>query len=376
MLSRSFYTRDGLRMRILYDHQITSLQDAGGISLFFYQLIRNLLKEPDVDITHLLGRFNSVIPFDSLSGPNYRVRGTRTHMKKGYLRYALNELLTSAPAAATGKFDIYHPTHFRNMLTVRSAAIVACHHDSILERYPETVGNAAARMAAKRRQFKQADAILCISESSRQDLHRFYDVPTEKSHVIHLGVTPFPEGSLPEKVHPPYLLYVGTRKLCKNFDSLIKAFAASRLHRDFTLVCAGGGAFTEEESRLIESERIADRVLLLPRVSNEELGALYRHAHAFVYPSLYEGFGLPPLEAMESGTIAVVSHVSSMPEVCGEGAIYFEPTSIESMVASLEQACYDEALRNEIRVKGKAVAARLTWEECARKTHELYRQIL
>ena len=364
-------------MRILYDHQVTSLQDAGGISVYFYQVAGHIVREEGIDVTLLLGRNNSVVPFTSLTRDNCHVRSSATRLKRGFTRYAVNEVSTSARLAVAGKFDIYHPTLYRCMPFARTRATVVTHHDCILEMFPELFRDVAARRHVKRRQFARADAIVCVSENSRQDLVRFYEIAPEKLRVIHLGVTALAAGTLPgeNRSFGPYLLYVGGRKLVKNFQGLIRAFGASRLRNEFRIVCAGGGDFTKEESQLIASEGLQGRVTLLPRVPDDQMGALYREAHVFVYPSLYEGFGLPPLEAMICGTVPVVSQVSSIPEVCGEGAIYFDPQSVESMVDSLERACYDATLREGIRQKGATVVTRYSWERCAEQTLRLYRDL-
>ena len=364
-------------MRILYDHQATSMQDAGGISVYYYQLIQALLSHEDIHITLLAGKNDSVVPFGSLAKANCRIASFRTRVRPGFIRYAMNDLIVSGLGAVAGTFDIYHPTLYRCLPLLRANAIVVTHHDCILELFPQMFKHVAARRQVKRRQFAQADAIICVSENSRNDLLRFYDIPQEKTHVIHLGVTELPIGTLPAGLHIgiPYLLHVGARNQRKNFEVLVKAFARSRIQSDVDLVFAGGGEYTQEEASLIEREGLGKKVILFPRVSNEQLGALYRAAHAFVYPSIYEGFGLPPVEAMACGTVPVVSGVSAMPEICGDGAIYFDPYSAESMMESLECACYDETTRNRIREAGRVVAARYTWEECARKTLQVYRDL-
>jgi len=364
-------------MRILYDHQVTSLQDAGGISAYFYQVARLLSQEQGIDITLCLGGNNSVVPFGSLARENCHVLSYVTSFKRGFTRYIVNDAVTSAYLATRGRFDVYHPTLYRCMPFARTHAVVVTHHDCILEMFPELFRNPAGRRLVKKRQFARADAIICVSENSRRDLVRFYEVAPEKLHVIHLGMTKPGIGAMPAAASAarPYLLYVGGRKLVKNFTGLVRAFGASRLRDEFKLVCAGGGEFNKEELQLIAGESLEGRVVLLPRVPDEQMGALYQGAHAFVYPSLYEGFGLPPLESMACGTVPVVSGVSSMPEVCGEGAIYFDPNSVESMVDSLERACYDSSLREEMRQKGASVVARYSWDNCARQTLRVYRDL-
>src|SRR5215472_9871726 len=142
-------------MRVLYDHQATSMQNAGGISVYFYELVRNLTRFAEVDTTLLLGKIGSVLPFESLAGPQSHVNCSRTNVGPGFKRYALNDILSNAIAPAIRKFDIYHPTYYRCLPLVKSSAIVVTHHDCVLELYPHLPKNAALGRLVKRKQFAQ-----------------------------------------------------------------------------------------------------------------------------------------------------------------------------------------------------------------------------
>ena len=217
-------------MRILYDHQVFSLQDAGGASRYHFELIRNLQGLGEVAIELLIGLNASVMPFGSLQQAQTRVFGRQTALKPGVARYAMNELFSLAMAPLRGTVDIYHPTLYRALPWVSRRRVVVTHHDCIHERFPNLFRNAASIVKTKRKLFAQADAIICVSESSRRDLLHFYDVAETKTHVVYHGFSPLP---LPVDSRgdsgKPYLLYVGSRAGYKNFALLLEAFSLSGL---------------------------------------------------------------------------------------------------------------------------------------------------
>lgn len=368
-------------MRIIYDHQVTSLQNVGGISLYFYELIRNLMQTPDeikLGAEVFLGRNQSAYLFPSLDSHKCHIHSLATALRPGYGRYCINEIMTSGAAFLSGRYDIYHPTLHRCMPAIRARNIVITHHDCIQERFPELFNATNYRRQVRLKQFNRAALILCNSEFSRRDLLEYYPIAPEKTRVIHHGVIHLAEGKLPAEVSPlgPYILYVGGRSHYKNFPMLLHAFATSRVRREFNLVCAGGGTFNAEELNAICAERVEGRVISVPRVAEGELGALYRGAHLLVYPSLSEGFGLPPLEAMRCQTISAVSRAGAIPEICQDGAVYFDPYSSESIAEALERAAYDSSLREAVRDRGQTVVDKYSWSTCALRTLDAYRELV
>lgn len=201
-----------------------------------------------------------------------------------------------------------------------------------------------------------------------------YQIPEDHITVIHLGVNQPVEIEFTKLSRKPYLLYVGQRSGYKNFWGLIQAFArSSRLQKDFDIVAFGGKPFSKSELSMI-----AQFGLDLNRVSqvsgnDQLLGAYYHGALAFVFPSYYEGFGLPPLEAMSFGCPVVSSNRSSMPEVIGNAGEYFDPTSLESIQSSIEKVVYSNEYRNSLIKKGKVRVKLFTWQKCASKTLDAYK---
>ena len=258
----------------------------------------------------------------------------------GPIKYLVNEVLSNGYAAVRGKVDVYHPTLYRRMPLVPHRKMVVTHHDCIHERYPNLFSNSDQIRRWRTKLFQIADAIICVSESTRRDLHHFYDVHDRKTCAIHLGVTQLTasHGTPPQiGTDRPYLLYVGSRaSYKKNFIGLLRAFRRAGLAQEFRIVVAGGGPLTKEEDR--EAGQLGPGVVIhFEAPSNAELASLYTYSHAFVYPSLYEGFGLPPLEAMQFKIPVLVARGSATTEICRDGAVFFDPENEDSFVAGLHQ---------------------------------------
>ena len=380
MYGENGFERARQLIRILYDHQVFSLQDAGGASRYHFELIRNLQGTDEVAMELLLGLNSSVMPFATLRQAHTRVFGRGTGIKPGLARYAVNELFSLVIAPLRGRFDIYHPTLYRALPWVRRRRIVATHHDCIHERFPHLFPNAASIVEAKRKLFAQADAIICVSASSQRDLLHFYDVAENKTHVVHHGFSPLrnPPGEargMTENL-PPYVLYVGSRAGYKNFGLLLEAFSRSGLAGNHRLLAVGGGAFTADEQVRIASLHLSGSVTVVPRADDGTLARAYRDAALFVYPSLYEGFGFPPLEAMSMGCPVLVNRTSSLPEVCGDAAFYFEASGAEELSSRLTSSLEDRqglAMKREL---GKQQVRLYDWSRSARSTLDIYRGVL
>ena len=219
------------------------------------------------------------------------------------------------------------------------------HHDCIHERFPHLFPNAASIVDTKRKLFAQADAIVCVSASSQRDLLHFYDVPEAKTHVVHHGFAPLGQvqgGVDQRKTSPPYLLYVGSRASYKNFGLLLEAFSRSGLAGSYRLLAVGGGAFTALEQEQIASLQLTGSITLVPKADDATLARAYRDAALFVYPSMYEGFGFPPLEAMSMGCPVLVNRTSSLPEVCGDAVFYFDSSDQEELSQRLQTIVADK----------------------------------
>jgi len=368
-------------LRILYDHQLFSLQNAGGASRYHYELARYLGSVADARVELVLGFSGTAFPFKGLASERISVTQIESKKPPGASRYILNETLGNGLALLRGKFDIYHPTLYRRMPLVRSRRVVVTHHDCVHERFPELFRNPGRVMRAKRNSFAAADAVICVSESSRKDLVKFYGVDEKKLHVIHHGLSKLDrDPAVAERFHGerprPYVLYVGSRASYKNFGSLLKAFARCKLQETFDLVAVGGGALREGEQVAAQELGIEKALHVYPVGDDALLAEAYAKAELFVYPSLWEGFGFPPLEAMSLGCPVLVSNCSSLPEVCRDGAAYFDPSDPDALARSLAESVSLKSSSSRVIARGKEIAAGYDWRRCGQLTLDLYRACL
>jgi glycosyltransferase involved in cell wall biosynthesis len=295
------------------------------------------------------------------------------------LRYIANEVLGNTLAPFAGPLDVYHPTLYRQMPLVRARRVVATHHDCTVERFPDLFPNAQQNIRFKRRLYAEADAIICVSESSRQDLLAFYGVDRAKTRVIHHGLQRLPGSvaaavQLRARVPEEYLLFVGSRAPYKNFDNLLRAFRTTRLHESMLLLVVGGGPLTPKEQALAKALEVENSLVVFPRMADALLAEAYAAATLLVYPSWWEGFGFPPLEAMAAGCPALVSNTSSLPEICRDAPFYFDPQDQGALERALLEATNDEAARRRARERGTQVAAQYNWQKCGDQTLALYRE--
>jgi glycosyltransferase involved in cell wall biosynthesis len=283
--------------------------------------------------------------------------------------------------------DIYHATFYdpSAVLALRGAKLVVTVLDMIPEHFPDyfhttgLYGRFVTKrwIAGKRKLCERADAILAISETTKRDVIAFYGIDPDRITVTHLGNRLVSDRSEPRLSGFPdrYLLFVGTRNTYKNFPFFVEGVAPV-LANDPSLhvVCIGGGAFDTTERSLIERIGLTDRVVQ-HSVSDRELAACYAHAVAFVFPSLYEGFGIPILEAFGCGCPAIVADASCFPEIAGDAARYFDPKDRESLRAAVAEIIDKPVVADELRRKGRERARAFTWEATAQKTIAVYREL-
>ncbi len=288
-----------------------------------------------------------------------------------------------------GKLDLFHSPDFV-LPPVLSGRKVLTVHDLSFLRVPECAHPVLRRylLDVVPRSVRRADLVLADSHSTRHDVIELLAVPPERVRVVYAGVEdrfrPVGEPGeldavrLQYRLERPFILGLGTLEPRKNFTGLIEAYAALRERRRLPhdLVIVGGkGWLYEPIFERVESLGLGDRVRFLGHVPDADLPALYSLAACFAYPSFYEGFGIPVLEAMACGTPVVTARTSSLPEVAGEAAVYVDPYNTESLVEGLDRALHDEALRATLREGGRERAQSFTWERAGRELLEAYRAV-
>jgi glycosyltransferase involved in cell wall biosynthesis len=248
-------------------------------------------------------------------------------------------------------------------------------YDMIHELFPQHFDHSrhdvSSFIAEKKHCFERADVLVAISKSTADTILSFYPhIDSTKIKVAHLGVDEFffqDSNSISHKISKPYFLYVGHRVLHKNFLRLLVAFGQSGLSKDFDLrvISPTENLLRETEAEAIDKYQLQSSVHFVTSASEVELRESYKNALAFVYPSEYEGFGLPILEAMASGTLVATSNVSSMPEIGGQLAFYFDPYSSDSIAECLHRIMnLSIQQRSDYIDRGIAHARTFTWQRC------------
>lgn len=364
-------------MRILYDGQIYAAQKAGGINRYFANLINKLPAEINPVITTCKKRALNYPQHPNLKTHFYQRFGFRPGCVSFWLeKYYFRTI------AALGNFNLVHPTYY-SMLTRQEFdyfkyPIVLTVYDTIHEIFAEQMDPKGMHIEAKRKAITAAQAIICISENTKQDLLTRYSVPEDKVTVTHLASEideSLIHGSEPVP-NRPYFLYVGSRNAnYKNFDRLLFALAKAVSVRPDTALCVVGSPFNEAENKLIAELNLQEKIEHYQFTSDRHLAQLYHHSVAFVYPSLYEGFGIPPLEAMSCKTAVIAANCSSIPEVVGDGGILFDPKSTEELTDSLLMLLDCPAKRDRLIEKGYQRSKLFSWDKTAAQTLDVYRSV-
>lgn len=319
---------------------------------------------------------------NSLPKPLVHGWGVRRYIPKTGQLMLLPNRIVAKRLIEKWKPDIVHETYYsRASCAPRNTCKVLTVYDMIHEKFPQWGSRWDQSASLKRVAVDRADHVICISESTRKDLLDLYDVDPQKVSVVHLGAENPPDGMdkgmISGGATRPYLLYVGARPGHKNFTGFLQAFASScRLRADFDVVAFGGGGFTPDELQELARLGLDSNQVRQVSGGDELLSQLYVCASAFVYPSLYEGFGLPPLEAMGHRCPVVSSNTSSMPEVIGDAGEYFDPASGHDMAEAIERVVYSPSRIEELVSKGLERQANFTWERCAGQTLEIYHQLV
>lgn len=363
-------------MKIWFDHQIFCVQRYGGISRYFVELMRALQEIRDVDADIVAPAYiNSyLLPHDTQNSFSFPLRKPLRGLR--FRPLALSPFFQLA--TRFGKPDLVHETHYSleyRHLRKRQALATTC-HDMIFEKFPG-LAEAKQRTELKRKSFDRADAIICISANTRDDLLGMYPWLESKISVVHHGVdhTPAPD-HLPITLPEPYLFFVGTRPGYKNFANLVRAMGASRpLRENFHLLCFGGGAFEPEELALCEEAGFPTEKLHHLSGDDAVLAYAYKRAVAFVFPSTYEGFGMPLTEAMVQGCPIACSDTSCFPEICGDAAAYFNPDDVESIRERLEKLMAED-MRVDLSTRGRNRVSQFSWSHCAEHTALAYRNAI
>ena len=366
-------------MRVVYDHQIFGWQEYGGISRYFYELALEMNRLPETEAMIVSSAF---INRYLLQAPkDFRIFGRLVPKlpKSGRIIRLVNALLAK-PLLACLKPDIVHETYYsRARVAPTSSKVIVTVFDMIHELFEGDFNRFDQTSRDKLAAVKRADHVICISENTRNDLIRLFNIDPNKISVTHLGFSLNKENMqiTPVLAGGRYILYVGSRFGYKNFEQLLRAFAILKVEIfDMHLVCFGGGVLTRAELSLAKELGIDPSDIVQMSGADNILANLYTHAQVFVYPSLYEGFGIPPLEAMSCGCPVACSQISSIPEVVGQAGVYFDPHSAQSMAQAIRSLWENQSLREVMIGAGYERIKQFSWRQCAIRTKAIYDRIL
>ncbi|MEZ5285274.1 MAG: glycosyltransferase family 1 protein [Vicinamibacterales bacterium] len=305
--------------------------------------------------------------------------------------YSLAEQVRIPWRLARERVDLVHEPHYVLPPAIRCRSVVTI-HDCIHLMFPQYLPNRVGYVYARGSMWtatRQAERVLTVSEASKRDILRYFAIPPERVEVIYNAIDErflvAPDESTTDRVRQryqldhPFVLYVGNIKPHKNLERLIDAFGRARADGPdgLKLVVVGDEVSKYPTLRqMVHRHKLDKHVRFLGFQPQETLASFYRLANAFVFPSLYEGFGLPPLEAMACGTPVVTSNVSSLPEVAGDAALLVDPYDVDGIASGLRRILSDEALRADLVARGLARARQFSWSESVARIHAVYQRVL
>lgn len=393
-------------MRILYDGQIFENQKIGGISRYFFELMSAFNSDPDIshslpilysDNVHLKelplvqSKIQPIPPYidyykNFLGGRDFRLK---------LPLYSLKNKISPFPESIDARrknrelciehlkrkdFDVFHPTYYDGYFLefLDDKPFVLTVYDLIHQIFPEFLlyDNRDKNAAI----LEKANQIIAISESTKQDLIHIFGIDEQKIAVTHLGnslgtFNKVVSDEFKAKIPSKYLLFVGNRGAYKNFLFFAQLMSVVfKEDPDLHVVCTGP-SFNDEENYLFRKIGFVDR-FHQTFVEDEELIFLYQHAAAFIFPSQYEGFGLPIVEAFSLGCPVLASNTSSLAEIGGDAVTYFEPKNPGSMLSAIRYVLWNHESRDEKIQKGFEEAKKFTWKNTAIETKEIYKNVL
>lgn len=359
-------------MNILYDPFCYS-EVFGGVSRYFTEVITNLPK--DVEYTLPLKVTNNEY-YKNINQnykeffPNKKFKGQCSLIKQ-INKFEFNKTIKNCT------YDIYHQTHYDTYAYTRlpnNIKKIVTIYDLNYFAIPEFYSDNKKIKQMQIDSIEKSDYIITISENTKTDLIKYFRVPEEKISVIYLGIDKFKNDVIPYKTDKPYILFVGARYTYKNFMNAIKAFKEVNKEKSFYFICTGN-QFTNEEKKLLEDLNIVDSVKQI-KASDVQLKSLYKGATCFIFPSYYEGFGLPLLEAMFYGAPIICSNTSCFPEIANNAALFFNPYSIDDIKDKMLRVLSDSQLQFQLRQNGYERVSCFSWEKTALEHYKLYKSLL
>jgi glycosyltransferase involved in cell wall biosynthesis len=366
-------------MKVFFDHQIFTEQTHGGISRYFFELMDKFKSHDEKLISSTIFSNNEYLRFSNKRSsipffPNTQFKG-KIKLMNGVNRWNSERILRK------GNFDVFHPTfydrYFLNKLG--SKPFVLTVHDLINEKFINQYDYLKKEIEitnSKRELIMRADRIIAISENTKNDIIDYYKVDKSKISVVHLGFS-FP---INEEITDPilnfkYVLFVGKRIMYKNFLFTIETISDLLIKNDLKFVCFGGGGFSMKEIELIQRLELQEYVIHFNKYDDKSLHNLYSNALFFIFPSLYEGFGLPLLEAFASDCPVLSSYGGSLKEIGGVAPIYFNPEDSQSLYDTFSKLIGSSDMIKNCKKNGKERLKYFSWDKTYEDTIKVYNSL-
>jgi glycosyltransferase involved in cell wall biosynthesis len=350
------------------------MQTFGGISRYFFELINNAQNSGFQAELSLVSSSNEYLQ----ESKNVKIPihlPIQYHARFYRLTNKINRKYSQAKIKL-GNFDILHPTFYEEYFIGKTKKpYVITVYDLINERYPQYFSNNQEFINRKKKLMENASRIIAISENTKKDIVEYFNIKESKIDVTYLAeslsiVTATKVENLPLK----YLLFIGKRGGYKNFETMyqgIKEILAK--YPELFLVCAGGGDFSTLENEQFVADKIGHKIKYISFSKNEELKYLYEKAVCFIFPSLYEGFGIPVLESFASGCLICTSFSSSLKEIGGDSVLYFDPHSPLEIEKAIEQALSLDK-KNKFTDRGLIELQKYSWLKTTEQTFDVYKK--
>jgi len=349
-------------MRLFYDNIVYNLQRAGGISTYWYELSKRFLQNDDVEI-HFLECSGD---FKNINRAMLDLEDCRSFYK---LRFNIFiERFLKVPVQCDSKHAIFHSSYFRLPSSRFSGKKVITVHDFTHD-YFYSGPRKAIHNYVKKKSINESDLIITVSENTKRDLVDLHsDIDPSKVRVIYNGVSDDFKPIQKSEGRMPYFLYVGSRDVYKNFDFAVNLVSH---YNNFALHVVGA-ALSKSEKKLLQ-EKVRDRYEVFNHIGIKELNEKYNNAVALIYPSSYEGFGIPILEAMKAGCPFIALNASSIPEVSGDAGILINALKMDEAMDGVERIFSD---RGYLIEKGLLQSSLFSWDKCYKETYNAYKYLM
>ena len=367
-------------MKIIFDHKIFFQQKYGGPSRYFYNLFENI--NNDYNNSWKAHIVSPIYYNEFLKNSKFRNRVFGIKLPKikylGFFFKRINCIFSDLIINNINP-NIIHTTDYNLILYKKKFPIILTVHDLIHEIYHDSYGQ-KDNYRPKKKILEISNHVICVSENTKKDLMKYYDIDEKKISVIYHGNS-FENYKINKKIEPinhKFFLYIGSRKRYKNFFKVIEAFRKSeKIYNEYKLFCAGGEKFSEEEKKkLLELKIDLTKIIFFEKYDDDNLYNLYKCATALIYPSYYEGFGMPIVEAMSLGCPVISSNASSLPEVYGKAALNFIPSSSLDLKNKMEEIAYETKIKNKLIKLGFEQSKKFTWKKSVEETLSIYNKFI